>query len=129
MAQQRHGKMRHIWKSSQLHPRLKMRLYVSAVCSMMIYGSEAWKLDEQTMRALNFANSKMVSSITGRTIHEEASTGKTYDVIAGIRVTRMRWLGKILRMDDNRLIQRAVKMIYHNRRDGDILMDAPETAN
>ena len=88
MAQVRHGKMRHIWKSKDLHLRLKMRLYVSAVCSVMIYGSEAWKLDDQTKRALNGAKSKMVATITGRTIHEEASEGNTYDVIAGIRATR-----------------------------------------
>ena len=40
MAQQRHGKMRHIWKSGHLHQRLKMRLYVAAVCSVMTYGAE-----------------------------------------------------------------------------------------
>ena len=33
--------LRHVWKAKALHPRLKMRLYVSAVCSIMIYGSEA----------------------------------------------------------------------------------------
>ena len=40
----------------------------------------------------------MVSQITGRPIREEAIAGKTYDVVAGIRATRMRWLGHILRM-------------------------------
>ena len=59
MAQQRHGKMRHIWKSGHLHLRLKMRLYVAAICSIMCYGSEAWVLDEVTQRALNGANSKI----------------------------------------------------------------------
>ena len=68
-----------------------MRLYVSAVCSVMIYGAEAWVLDEETKRALNGTNSKMVSAITGRTVHEEAKTeGKTYDVVAGIRATSLR---------------------------------------
>ena len=134
MAQSRHGTMRHIWKSKDLHIRLKMRLYVSAVCSIMIYGSEAWRLDEQTRRALNGANSKMVAAITGRTIHEEATTGKTYDVVAGIRATRLRWLGHILRLEktpkgEERLIKKAVKLIYHNRAEGDILMDAPSTNN
>ena len=41
MAQTRHGKLCHVWKAKAIHPRLKMRLYVSAVCSIMIYGSEA----------------------------------------------------------------------------------------
>ena len=82
MAQQRHGKMRHIWKSKALHPRLKMRLYVSSVLSIMIYGSEAWRLTTEVKRAVNGANSKMVAAITGRTIHEEAQKdGKTYDAV------------------------------------------------
>ena len=81
--------MRHIWKSKHLHPRLKMRLYVSAVCSIMVYGSEAWHLTADVKRAINGANSKMVSTITGRAIRDEASPGKTYDAVAGIRATRL----------------------------------------
>ena len=130
MAQTRHGKMRHVWKSKQLHPRLKMRLYVSSVCSMMIYGSEAWTLTPAVKRALNGANSKMVAVITGRTIKEEAqSEGKTYDVVAGIRATRLRWLGHILRMPEKRMIHKTVKTLYANRAEGDLLMDAPATSS
>lgn len=40
MTQSRHGKMRHVWASKHLHPHLKMRLYVSAVCSIMVCDSE-----------------------------------------------------------------------------------------
>ena len=97
----------------------------------MINGSEAWILDAATQRALNGANSKMVSQITGRTIREEAVEGKTYDVVAGIRATRLRWLGLILRMRPNkngeeRMIKKAVRMLHENRSQGDILMDAPQ---
>ena len=67
-----------------------MRLHVVAACSIMYCGSEAWVLDETTRRALNGTNSKMVIVITGRHIREEASEDKTCDVVAGIRVTRMR---------------------------------------
>ena len=86
-------------------------------------------LDEETKRALNGVNSKMVSAITGRTPHEEATAGsKTYDIVAGIRATRLRWLGQILRMDEKRMVQRAARTLYENPRDGDLLMDAPATA-
>ena len=103
---------------------------MAAICSVMTYGSEAWLLNTETRRALNGASSKMVSAITGRTVHEEAkSEGKTYDVVAGIRATRMRWLGQILRMDDGRMVLQAVKMMYDNRREGDLLMDAPVTSD
>ena len=121
--------MRHVWKAKAIHPRLKMRLYVSAVCSIMIYGSEAWRLDDEVKRVLNGANSKMVSAITGRTIREEATPGKTYDVIAGIRATRLRWVGSILRLrkrnGEERLIKKALKTMYGNRMEGDILVDVP----
>ena len=107
-----------------------MRLYVAAVCSIMSYGSEAWILDKETKRALNGANSKMVSVITGRTIHDEAKEdGRTYDVVAGMRATRLRWLGQILLMKEDRMVHKTVKMMHENRRDGDLLMDAPKSAN
>ena len=125
MVQQRHGKMRHIWKSQDLHPRLKLRLYVASVLSIMAYGSEAWRLTAEAQKTINGANSKMVAMITGRTIHEEAREGKTYDAVAGIRATRMKWLGCILRLGEKRMIFKAVKTLYHHRQSGDLLMDAP----
>ena len=71
---QRFGKMWHIWWNGSLHLNLlRMRLYKSSVCSILTYGSEAWRLTEQVRKALNGANSKMVSIITRRTHHEEAS--------------------------------------------------------
>ena len=130
MAIQRHGKMRHIWKSGHLHLRLKLRLYVAAVCSVMTYGSEAWLLDDATIRALNGANSRMVSTITGRSPHEEAKQDtKTYDLVAGVRARRLKWLGQILTMKQDRMLHKAVKSMYNNRRPGDILMDAPASSN
>ena len=113
-----------------MHPRLKMRLYVSSVMSIMVYGSEAWRLTAEVTRAINGANSKMVAAITGKTIREEATEGsRTYDAVAGIRVTRLKWLGFILRMDGKRMVRAAVEKLYANRLEGDLLMDAPTTTS
>ena len=49
-----------------------MRLYKSCVCSIMTYGSEAWKLTGNVIAALNGANARMVNIITGRTSPQEA---------------------------------------------------------
>ena len=96
----------------------------------MTYGSETWTLDEKTKKRLNGANSKMVSAITGRTIHEEAmKEGKTFDIIASIRSRRLKWLGQILRMQDDRLLKKTMRELHHNRKSGDILMDTPETTD
>ena len=109
MARQRHGKMRHVWASNKLHPKLKMRLYVAGVCSVMVYGVEAWTLTPAVTRFLNGANSQMVAQITGKTIREEATTAtKTYDLMASIRARRLQWLGDILRMEEGRLVKKAV---------------------
>ena len=126
MTKQRHGKMRHVWASGKLHTRLKLRLYIAGVCSVMVYGAETWILTPEVQRMLNGANSQMVSKITGKTIREEAvETTRTHDIIASIRATRMRWLGQILRMEEDRLLKKAVKTLYKGRREGDILMDTP----
>ena len=44
-----------------------------------------------------------------------------------IRARRLQWLDHILRLDENRLLKRAVKCLYEDRSEGDILMDAPHT--
>ena len=41
---QRFGKMRHISVNKALHQNLRMRFYKSSICSILTYGSEAWRL-------------------------------------------------------------------------------------
>ena len=94
MATQRFGKLRHIWTDNTLHKKLRMRLYKSCV---MTYGSEAWKLTGKVIAALNGANARMVSIITGRTAHQEASAKwRTFNLVTWIRARRLQWLGHIL---------------------------------
>ena len=100
---------------------------MSAVKSIMVYGSEVWRLTAEVRRAINGANSKMVAAITGRTIREEATEVRTCDAVTGIRATRQKCLGCILRMDPKRMVHIAVKKLYANRLEGDLLMDVPET--
>ena len=81
MVRTRFGRLRHVWEAGCLHLNLKLRLYKSAVCSILTYGSEAWFLTEQVRKALNGANSRMVAIITGKTPKEEAGKDKTFDVV------------------------------------------------
>ena len=77
--------------------------------------------------ALNGANSKMVSVITGRTIHAEAAREKTFDIVLWIRARRLQWLGHILRLGPERMIKQAVYEMYKQPLEGDLLMDAPKS--
>ena len=126
MARSRFGKLRHIWGDGNLHINLRMRLYRACVCSILTYGSEAWFLSREVRRALNGANSQMVSIITGRSAHEEAAEGKTFDLIRWIRARRLQWLGHILRMGPERQLKQAVYEMFRAPKEGDLLMDVPE---
>ena len=99
IAMTRMGQLRQVF-SSELPISLKLKVYRAAICSLFTYGSEAWNLDEATCAALNGANSRCLSRITGRTIQQEASERtRAFDLVAAIRRTRASWLGHILRMD------------------------------
>ena len=126
-AKQRFGKMRHIWANKELHQNLRMRLYKSSVCSILTYGSEAWRLTTDVRAALNGANASMVSVITGNTIREESTDGKLFDLVKWIRARRLQWLGHILRMTQERTIKQATYVMFKATQPGDILMDAPQT--
>ena len=114
MATQRFGKLRNIWRDGNLHLNLRMRLYKSCICSVLTYGSEAWKLTKKVTATLNGArqleddkcdHGKDDTRITGKTIREEASSGKTFDLVMWIRARRLQWLGHILRLGPGRTIK------------------------
>ena len=82
MATQRSGKLRHVWAAEELSLDLKMRLYRAAVCSILVYGSEAWFLNDNACKAINGANARMVAHITGKSAREEASPAtRTFDIV------------------------------------------------
>ena len=110
--------------STELALDLKLRLYIAACCSIMTYGAEAWLLDEQARRALNGANAYMLSHITGNPRRQESTADTcTFNLLLWIRARRLRWLGHILRLQDERLVKQAIKHIHGHRQDGDMLMD------
>ena len=70
--------------------------------------------------------SPLISVITNKSAHVETSVATcTFDLVKWIRVGRLQWLGHILRMDDTRLVKKAVKLMYINPQEGNLLMDAP----
>ena len=97
---------------------------------MMTYGSEAWYLDDEVRRKINGSNIRMVSVITDNTQKQEATEETcTFNLVRAIRARRLQWLGHILRLDEDRLLLKAVQHMYAHRSEDDLLMDAPKTAN
>ena len=73
MAASRCGILNHIFNSPAIPLDLKLKVYRTAVCSLLTYGSEAWQLTESTMTKLNGCNARCLSHITGLSAHEEVS--------------------------------------------------------
>ena len=77
-------------------------------------------------KVIKGVNSKMIETITGRTIHEETTKdNNTYDAVSDIRTTRLKWIGFILSMVSKHMVHIVVNKLYNNRLDGYLLVDAP----
>ena len=125
MAMNRMGQLRHVFNAS-LPFNLKMKIYKTAVCSLLTYGSEAWNLDESTLAMLNGANARCLSRFTGKDAHAEASArSRSFDLTLAIRKRRFKWLGHILRMQGSRLVKLAVAVQHSQGLRGNIFMDIP----
>ena len=125
MAMTRMGQLRHVF-SSKIILNLKLKVYKLAVCSLLVYGSEAWNLDQQTCAAINGANDRCLSRLTGKSAHQEASAHtRTYDLVRSIRKCRSKWLGHILRMQQDRMVRRAAIAQFHRGNPGNLFMDIP----
>ena len=121
------GKLRHVLDAPKLSVGLKLRLYKAAVCSILTYGCETWRLTPSVMRRINGANSKMLARFTGKSIPQEArTTSSTFDLVKHIRIRRLKWLGHILRAGPDRLIYKAVEEQRKLGLPGNLLMDAPQ---
>ena len=96
------------WKtltSAKLPVCMRIRLMRSLVTSSLTYASSAWLFTSKMRQKLNGVNSKMLSLITKRSIHDEAKT-PTFDVVNHVMSRRWDYLGHILRMDDCRALKR-----------------------
>ena len=126
MTMERCRKLGHLFDSPDLGPRLKLRLYQASIVSLLTYGCESWNLTQDVMRKLNGCNSQMLARITGNEVSFEArSTTSSFDVVKHVRIRRLRWLGQILRGDQNRLLFKAVETQLTMGIPGNLLMDAP----
>jgi hypothetical protein len=82
---------------------LKLRIFVRGVVSILVYGSEAWRLTLKILTKLNGWNSRCLAIITGNTPRAEARIRtQTMDIGGIIRCRRKVWLGHILRSGNSR---------------------------
>ena len=83
--------------------------------------------EKSNTKKLNGANAQMMSVISGKSPHEEASPKtRSFDIVRWVRARRLAWLGHILRLGPDRKIKQTVFEMFKDRSEGDLLMDAPQ---
>jgi len=94
-----------ISSNGNLSTRVKIRVYMACVVSVLLYGCETWttyRHQERRISGLSWKDRVPNTSIL--------QTTGSYDLITIIRHRRLRWAGHVSRMEDNRL----PKQILHS---------------
>ena len=141
MASARFGQLHHIWSSKELSARIKIQLYRAGVCSILTHAHEAWKLTASTVRKLRGWNGRHLAVITADQLEDPddpelyrdlirfQTSNPEYDLVAELRVRRLRWVGHILRKEESCLVRQVLlkfNVIYpKGYPEGSLLMDAP----
>ena len=123
----RFADFRTVMTSTKLSIAMRLCLFHTLIVSTMVYGCSAWIVDDQILKTINGVNSRMVSQITGRFIHDEAKE-PSLDIVGSVMHRRWSYLGHILRMDEQRMVKRFLLELLPKERPfirGTLLDDTP----
>lgn len=92
-----------IWKS-ELPTTSKVKLFVAAVESVLLYGSEAWTLTKAMEKALNGTYTRMIRVVKGVSAMQKMTNKQLYGELPPIsdkiRARRLKLVGHLLRHND-----------------------------
>ena len=125
IAQSVFSSLSHIWNDHRLPQSMKIRLYASAVCSTLTHACEAWDMTSSVCKKINGFNSRCLHVITGKH-YRETATNPVYNLLLSVRKRRLRFLGHILRRNNERLLKRTFLAYTHGGEsipEGSLLID------
>ena len=108
-----------LWKNR--HISLALNLYESLVMSTMLYSAELWPLSIMLKKKLEAARHKFQQWILGiswrdKVQNEQVREKTTLQTLSlTIKERRLRWIGHVLQMDDNRLPKQAIYWEANNQ--------------
>ena len=109
------SRLKNIWKSKQYSLKTKVCIYNSNVKSLLLYGSECWRIVKRNINKINaFHNSRLrricnifwPNKISNKDLYQK--TGCT-SIDLEINKRRLRWLGHVLRMSPERIAKVALR--------------------
>ena len=98
------AKLQNFWKSNQYTTKTKIRLYNSNVKSILLYGSECWRMVKGDMAKIDAFHNRCLRKICRIFWPNEISNVDLYkktgcnSAVLEIKRRRLRWLGHVLRM-------------------------------
>ena len=114
-AQGAFARLHSIWKSKQYSLRTKVRLYNSNVKSVLLYGSECWRVTSHDMKKVEAFHNGCLRKLCRIFWPEKISNAHLYkktkcnSVVLEIKRRRFKWLGHVLRMDQDRIPKIALR--------------------
>ena len=106
--------MQNIWKSNKISEKLKLKLFTSIVLPCMLYASKTWESTCKINNKLNVFQQRCLRKIfkiryldhiTNETVLNRAKQQKLHELVSE---RRMKYVGHILRMDNNKLPKIAI---------------------
>ena len=104
-ARSAYNKLAPIWNNSQIGRKTKIRLFNSNVISVLLYGSETWKMtkgDEHILDTFLHKSLRRIlkiywpQKVRNETVRERAGMEPISNIV---RQRRWKWIGHVLRMD------------------------------
>jgi len=106
----------------KVSPRLKGRVYSTCVRSAMVYGSETWPMTAEQERRFERAEMRMVRWMCGVSLRDNLRSDELrrrlgIEAIGQVlRRGRLRWLGHVLRKEENDWVRKSMNIIVVGNR-------------
>ncbi len=113
-ARGRFAEMQRLWCMRKLKVSLKMKCYSAYVLPILMFGSESWALTKKQAKQLEVVHSDCLRQILGvrRCDHHKLTDIRarcgTVSLAEMLKAGRLRWLGHVLRMGEERLPKQAL---------------------
>ena len=110
-----------IFRDSNLCLRTKRKVYKAVVLGVLLYGSETWTTKRDAIRRLEVFHNRCLKGILGITTAQERpehlssvqisklfGMGESLEVEDLVTARRLRWLGHVAKMDEDRIPKRML---------------------
>ena len=103
------SQLKKVWKNRKISMQTKIRILEATAMTVVKYGSEAWALQKADENLLDVFQRNCLRIVLGTQLTDRISNSRLYEKCGSIPPSRaimkerLRWLGHVLRMKDDRL--------------------------